>query len=258
MKLLLNDKFIGWLIAINAIITIGLCYDNLPFRQEIMYLDYLVTILFACEIAYKIFVYRKAFFKSGGNWFDASVVSISFIALLLYWAGVGTGVLENLVILRTFRLFKFFRIMRVIPNIDKIYSDFKKAIRVTSGILTGGFIILIVVGVILCSIFKDFDPVNFGDPIVSMYSVFRLFSVEGWYEIPDAMCEGTSYLNATFIRLLFVLIVLFGMFILGFIISSISDELAMDNNDEVLKKQKNLEDKIDKLNEKIDLLIKDK
>jgi len=68
------------------------------------------------------------------------------------------------------------------------------------------------------------------------------------------MCESTSYANATFIRVLFSLLVLFGTFILGFIISSISDELALDNNDELMAKTKELEAKIDLIYEKIDLL----
>lgn len=252
---LLNEKFVGTLIILNAIVAVYLGFDNLPFMRGVTYLDSLITILFTCEISYKIFVYKRSFFKVKWNWFDFIVVSVSFVALLLFLSGIESNILENFAILRTVRLFKFFRILRIIPNIEKIFSDLKKAVRVTSGIIIGGFIILIIVGVVLCSMYKNFDPVNFGDPIVSMYSVFRIFSVEGWYEIPDDMSANTSYLNATFIRLLFSILVLFGMFMLGFIISSISDELALDNNDELLDKTKELEDKIDKLNEKIDLLI---
>ena len=261
MKLLsnlLNEKVIGTLIALNAVVAVYLGFDNLPFIQEVAYLDYLITILFTCEVAFKIFVYKRDFFKVKWNWFDFIVVSVSFIALLLFWSGIESNILESFAILRTVRLFKFLRILRIIPNIEKTFSDLKKAVRVTSGIIIGGFIILIIVGVVLCSMYKDVDPVNFGDPIVSMYSTFRIFSVEGWYEIPDEMCTNTSYVNATFIRLLFSVLVLFGMFMLGFIISSISDELALDNNDELLGKTKELEDKIDKLNEKIDSLINNK
>ena len=177
------------------------------------------------------------------------------LSFVLQFSGLNFAVLENIVILRTLRLFKFFRILRVIPNIDKIYRDLKKSIRVTSGILIGGLILLITMGVVLCSLYRNFDPVNFGDPFISIYSLFRIFSVEGWYEISDTMCEKSSYINATFIRILFSLLVLFGMFILGFIISSITDELASDNNDELISKTQELEKKIDNLNEKLDLLI---
>ena len=258
MKLLLNDKFIGLLIVINTFVTICLFYDNLSDYAVLKALDYFITILFCCEIALKVHSFKGSFFKSSWNVFDFIIVVTSSLSLLLPVIGINwveTGSLEKVLILRTFRLFKFFRVARIIPNVDKIYSDLKKAVRVTSGILIGGGVILVIVGVTLCVFFKKFDPINFGDPMVSIYTVFRLFSVEGWYEIPDAMCEKTSYLNATFIRISFSFIVLFGMFMLGFIISSISDELAIDNNDEIMQKTKVLEDKMDKLNEKIDLLM---
>jgi voltage-gated sodium channel len=166
--------------------------------------------------------------------------------------------IANVTILRTFRLFKIFRTIRIIPNASKIYSDFKKAFKATYGIVIGGIVVLIIIGVVLCCIFKNFDPDNFGDPIVSIYTVFRLFSVEGWYEIPDAMSVRTSYWYANGIRVLFSFIVLLGIFLLGFIISSMSDELTMDNNDELIKKTTDLEGKIDELNRKIDLLVSKK
>ena len=127
-----------------------------------------------------------------------------------------------------------------------------------SSILIFGFIILLVIGVFLCTMYKEYDIVNFGDPLVSIYSVFRIFSVEGWYEIPDAMAENTSYLNATFIRILFSFLVLFGTFIFGFVISSISDELASDNNDELIEKTNKIGHKIDELTDTVNLLIKNK
>jgi len=253
-KLFLNDKFICSLIAINGFIIFYLCYDHPPLYHLFFYFDIILTLLFLTEIAYKIYFYKKRFFTSKRNIFDFFIVSVSSIPFFLLVFDFNVNHLENLdhlLLLRMFRFFKLFRTMQIIPNVDKIYSDLKKAVKVTYGIMLGGFIILIIIGVMLCSVFKNFDPANFGDPIVSIYTAFRLFSVEGWYEIPDAMSGHTSYLNATLIRIIFSILVLFGMFILGFIISSITDELAIDNT-------KKLEDKIDELNEKIDLLLKNK
>ena len=73
----------------------------------------------------------------------------------------------------------------------------------------------------------------------------------GWYEIPDAIVanESTGSWLAGFARLYFPLITLSGG-ILGFaLVNAIFvDEMTMDNNVE-------LEEKIDSLNKKIDLLI---
>ena len=249
MKLFLNEKFIGTLILINALFTVYLCYDGPPYVEVINYLDYLIIMLFVCEATYKIFVHKKQYFKDNWNKFDFFVTATSFIMLVIYFTGLELEFLENVVVLRTLRLFRFFRIIKVVPNIDKMFSDLRKAIRVTSGILIFGFIVLLVIGVILCSMYKSVDPIDFGDPLLAIYSVFRIFSVEGWYEIPNALTENASYINATFIRMLFTFLVLFGTFVLGFIISSISDELAIDNNDKLMEKSKQLEEKIDKLTE---------
>jgi len=236
-------------------VTIYLCFDNPIFYQTFIYVDYALTLIFVCELSFKIYSFKKSFFKGIWNIFDFVIISISAISLLLPLFGMQTEELNFLLIFRILRLIKFFRIVKIVPNLDKIFSDLRKAIKVTYGIVLGGFVILIILGVLLCSIFKNFAPENFSDPFVSIYTVFRLFSVEGWYEIPDAMCEKTSYFNATLIRITFSCLVLFGTFVFGFIISSISDELALDNNNELIKKTAELEGKIDNLNKKIDLLL---
>jgi len=260
MKRLLNpllyDKLIGILILFNVFVIMYLSFDDPPFFRVFEYVDYALTLIFLCEITYKISFYKKDFFKDVFNWFDASIVLISSISLVLLMLLEPSDLLGQVIILRAFRLFKLFRSMRIIPNAGKILSDLKKAVKVTYGIIIGGLLILLITGIVLCSFFKEIDPENFGDPLVSIYSVFRLFTVEGWYEIPDAICERTSYRYANAIRTFFSFIVLFGMFLFGFLISSISDELAEDNNDKLLAKTKELEDKIDKLSEKLDFLKK--
>ena len=220
-----------------------------------LYFDYFVTMLFVIEITYKIFIYKKPFFKGDWNLFDFIVTLGSFIAMVVHLLDLNLGALDNVVVLRTLRLFRFFKIIHIIPNVDKIARDFKNAIRVTSSILIFGFVIILVIGIILCTMYKEVDPTNFGDPLVSIYSVFRIFSVEGWYEIPDGIASNTSYLNATFIRILFSLLVLFGTFVFGFVISSISDELAADNNDELIQKTDELKDEIKILKEKMNIII---
>ena len=36
-------------------------------------------------------------------------------------------------------------------------------------------------------LFRDIDPEHFGNPIASAYSVFQVFTVEGWNEIADGL-----------------------------------------------------------------------
>ena len=257
---LLNDKFIGWLIIINAVIITYLSFgNNQPFYKLFTRIDIFLTLIFVVEIVCKISHHKKQFFKSAWNRFDASFVLLSFIPLVLIIFQIDEAdFLAKATMLRTFRLFKLPRIIQIIPNADKISKDLKRAFKATYGIFIAGFILLIIIGVTLSSIFGDIYEDRFGDPFVSIYSLFIIFTAEDWYGFSDTIKYGQMFWIKNVIRLLFSLLALGGMFFFGFIISSISDELAMDNNDQVITRTKELEEKIDGLNEKIDLLIKQK
>ena len=51
-------------------------------------------------------------------------------------------------------------------------------------ILFGGLIILIIIGVVLCTMYRSIDPVNFGDPLVSIYSGFRILALKVGMKYP--------------------------------------------------------------------------
>ena len=77
---------------------------------------------------------------------------------------------------------------------------------------------------------------------ISLYSIFRLFSVEGWYEIPDAIASHASPLWGFFARCYFsVLMFLGGIIGMSLINSIFVDAMAEDNNDEVLEKLNQIE-----------------
>ena len=78
-----------------------------------------------------------------------------------------------------------------------------------------------------------------------------MFTIEGWYDIPNAIADNTSPLIGTISKIVFCLIVLIGgMFGMSFVTSSFTDELAVDNNDNVMKELQELKEMIKKQNEK--------
>ena len=85
-------------------------------------------------------------------------------------------------------------------------------------------------------------PEYFGTPIRSVYSVFRVFTVEGWYEIPDAIAANTSPVIGRLSRLYFSLLLsAFGILGLSFINSVFVDAMAEDNNDDVKEQLSRME-----------------
>lgn len=98
--------------------------------------------------------------------------------------------------------------------------------------------------------FKELSPEYFGNPVKSMYSIFRIFTVEGWYEIPDQIARQSNMINSFFIKGYFIFILIAGGILgLSLVNSIFVDSMVMDNNDD-------LEKKVDALNEKIEILIK--
>lgn len=97
--------------------------------------------------------------------------------------------------------------------------------------------------------FNEISPDYFGDPVTSFYSTFKVFTVEGWYEIPDKMTVDLPGMQRFFIKLYFIIIlILGGIFGLSIVNSIFVDSMVSDNNDV-------LEEKIDELNKKIETLI---
>ncbi len=84
-------------------------------------------------------------------------------------------------------------------------------------------------------LFKDYSPEYFGDPYVAYYSMFKVFTIEGWFEIPDQLAEqGLSAWNLFLVRCYFGFAVVIGG-ILGFSLANavFVDEMTADNNDKL-------------------------
>lgn len=124
--------------------------------------------------------------------------------------------------------------------------------RESDAILLSFFVTIVIFGLLNCSLFKGIAPQYFATPLDSIYSVFRICTVEGWYDIPDTIAAASSPLIGGIVRFYFVaLLILGGIVGMSFIKSVFVDAMVSDNNDEVQEKLKKIEEKLDKLlNEK--------
>jgi voltage-gated sodium channel len=192
------------------------------------------------------------YWKNGWNRLDGILVILSIPSVLAFLFPNLLSNLSFLLILRLLRILRFFRIMHFFPNFSKIIKGFKLAMSQTWGVLLSFFVIIAVLGMINCSLFGNADPEHFCTPIRSIYSVFQICTIEGWYDIPNTVAEfyGASTWVASLVRFYFCLqLILGGIIGMSFINSIFVDAMASDNNDEI-------ERKIDELNRKIDELMK--
>lgn len=132
-------------------------------------------------------------------------------------------------------------------------SSIKRALKTSYIIGIGFFILIFIVSLVSCALYKDVAPEYFGNPLQSIYAIFQLFSVEGWYEIPDLIAERSTPLWGSIVKLYFSVLLLIGGIIgLSLVNSIFVDAMVEDNNDELEKEVQLLHDKIDKLLEEID------
>lgn len=246
-NLFLNDKFIFIVIFINSIIIyIQECEINNYFIQIV---DLLCTIIFVVEMVVKIrSLGLRKYWSSGWNRLDGSLVILSLPSLAAALFPINAINLSFLLILRVLRVFRFFRVVHFFPNFSQIALGFARAIKQSYAVFIGFFLLILVFAMISCSLFKAVAPEFFATPTDAIYSIFRLFTIEGWYEIPDSVAMQLPQGWARATRVYFcLLLVLGGVIGLSLVNSVFVDAMVSDNNDDLKEKLDQLEAKIDKI-----------
>jgi voltage-gated sodium channel len=197
----------------------------------------------------------STYFKSGWNRFDFFLITASLPSLLVGLVDLpDTSILLLLRLLRLVRLIRFFKF---VPHVDKVLAGLGRALKASFLVLgvLGFFNFLL--AIITCHFYAEIAPDDFGDPLTSMFSIFQMFTIEGWNEIPADIAASitengspsallSSGTIITFTRIYFAMVVLLGgIFGLSLANAVFVDEMTIDNNDELEVKideiQKNLE-----------------
>lgn len=241
-----NEHIMLVAIVLNTIIMFlgGFWPDSIWFELS----DSVFTLLFLMEAIVKISTDGwKKYWQSNWNRFDFIVVIIALPSLASPF--VEHSMATNAVLaLRSMRLFKSFKVIRFIPNIKQLLNGIKLAFRSSLLIIAAGIVLLFIFSILSSAIFGSMAPEYFGNPGISLYSIFRLFSIEGWYEMPDAIARNSSSGWGIFARIYFsILVFLGGMIGMSLVTSIFVDTMAGDNNDEVLKKLDKIEKEIKEL-----------
>ena len=229
-----NNRVMMVAIVLNTIIMfIGGFYHDTAFFE---WCDTAFTLIFVCEAIAKISKFGwAAYWQRGWNRFD-------FIVLIIALPSIAGPLLEHeistssILALRSMRLLKSLKVLHFIPN------GLKMAVRASSLVFIAFVVILFVFSILSYALFGRISPEYFGNPAISLYSIFRLFSIEGWYEIPDAIAANSSSAMGVFARCYFSALTFAGGIIGMSLVNSVFvDAMAEDNNDEVLEKLERIE-----------------
>jgi len=248
-NIFLNDKFILLVILVNAVIIF--LQESGIHNPLISAIDIICTIIFIIEMVAKIAnLGLRGYLSKGMNVMDGTLVLLSLPSVVSYFFPYEMLDLSFLLVLRVLRMFRFFRVVHFFPNFGTIMRNFGKAMKDSLSVFAGFIIMIIVVSLISCALFRSQAPQFFGTPADSIYSVFRMCTVEGWYEIPDTICEGLSPTWAVLVRVYFVLVLVLGGIIGMSLVNSIFvDAMVSDNNDALEKEVALLSRKMDALME---------
>ncbi len=248
-KIFLNDKIIMAFILLNAIIIYLQVRGCESTTLDI--LDIVCTCIFIIEMAVKHREYGvRGYWSNGWNRMDGILVILSIPSLINVFVPTIAGSLSVLLILRVLRVLRFFRVMHFFPNFAKVIKGFKIAMQQSYGVLLSFFVIIVVFGLLNCSLFQDADPEHFSTPLRSIYSVFQICTIEGWYEIPNSVAEyyGNSTILPHLIRTYFTLLLIMGGIIgMSFINSIFVDAMVADNNDDLEKQLETLQNSVNEL-----------
>lgn len=207
--------------------------------------DILCTVLFLVEMILK--QRQKGFrnyWHNGWDILDGSITLISIPSVVVYFLPLLPN-LKILVALRALRIFKVFRTARHFPHLKETWSGFLLALRQSAAFLLAYFVIIVVIAMFNSALFSKTAPEYFGTPLDGIYAVFQMFTVEGWYEIPNAVVGGMSPIWTHIVRAYFCFLLIGGGIIGMSLINSIFvDAMAADNNDDVKASLKTIEEQL--------------
>jgi len=250
-RLFLNDSFILVLILLNAITIFVSGFEMSPFNKLILSLsDHLITAFFIVELVIKFKEFGiKNYFKSNWRKFDFILIALSIPTLIAFIGNIEVTSFSYLLVFRIMRVFKSFRFLKFIPGIEQLVKGISRALKASIVVLIGFIIYIFIIGIFSFSMFKEVSPEYFGNPLKSVYSIFKIFTVDGWYEIPEILTTSLSSRASFFTYLYFIFVVMSGGILgLSLVNSIFVDAMVSDNNDD-------LEKKIELLNSKIDILL---
>lgn len=245
-----SDRIVLPTLLLNILVLFLLSFDGLeryfPIFESI---DFGCTIFFLIEAVVKIRRYSwRGYITSHWNKLDFIIVLLTTPSLLIWFIPIPD--FTFLLVLRAFRVAKFFRFLQFIPHLQDLLIGISRAMKASLFVLLGFFFYNLIVSLFTYYLFRDWAPKYFSNGFESFYIIFKIFTVEGWFEIPDAIAKnGAPWMSAA-TRLYFMLIVLTGGIFGISIVNAIFVEEMISNESE------ELEERLERVEQKLDLLLK--
>lgn len=247
-QLFLSENFITTMVVVNVVVLFAAGFGE--GATLFSYVDDLFTVLFIVEALVKIHEWGwRGYWARRWNRIDLLLLLLSLPSLVLVAASSAIG--SNVVLsLRIFRLFKMFRLLEFVPHVDQLLTGVKLACKASFIVTIAIGVLLLIFSIFTTYLFGGLAPEAFGNPGICLYSMYRLFTVEGWYDLPELIAESSSPLVGTLARVYFSVLV-FGGGIIGMslINSLFVDAMASDDNAKLNDELRNISERLERIEE---------
>uniref|UniRef100_UPI0028C39FC7 ion transporter n=1 Tax=Accumulibacter sp. TaxID=2053492 RepID=UPI0028C39FC7 len=158
-----------------------------------------ILAVFVVEIALRLYVHRRGFWRDPWSVFDFIVVAIALLP--------ATG---QLAVLRALRVLRVLRLLTAVPSMRRVVGALLGAVPGLASIVLVLAIIYYVFAVIATNLFAADYPEWFGHLGRSVYTLFQIMTLESWsMGIARPVMENFPYAWAFFVP--FILVATFTM-----------------------------------------------
>ncbi len=223
----LNESTLCFLIACQCLLFIS---SNRFLNSELIEsVQLILDCIFVIDIAIKVHRDAKSYLTKPLNILDTIIVISSFVGHFI------SNDSQTLTALRVIRLLRLLKVIKLIPHSDQIVIGVGRAMKASKGVFLMLLVLVTFFSILGFLLFNEAIPSHFEDPLVASYTVFSLFTVEGWNEVTTLVEVGT--LDFYLIRAYVITVIIFGSFFALSLANAIFiDEIVMDNNNELEKK----------------------
>ncbi|MEL6873208.1 MAG: ion transporter [Pseudomonadota bacterium] len=213
------EKAVIALIIVNAI-TIGLETSDVVmarFGPLLLVIDQIILAIFTVEVAARIWVFGRSFWKDPWNVFDAFVVGIALLPTTQQYS-----------VLRALRILRALRLISSVPSLRRVVGSLLSAIPSMGSIVLLLTLVNYVAAVMATKLYGDTHEELFGTIGASLFTLFQVMTLEGWaMEVVRPVME--KHPTAWLFFLPYIIIVVFA--VLNLFIGIIVDAMQHQSDD---------------------------
>jgi voltage-gated sodium channel len=214
----LFEIFIITVIMASAVMVGVKTYQLSPLLiNTFIFLDWVITLIFLFEIMVRFLAtpVRKDFFKDAWNLFDTLIVTISLIPL---------ENAEMALVARLIRVFRVLRMISIIPELRILMNSFFTALPRLGYVMALMFIIFYIYAAFGSLFFEKVNPELWSDIAISLLTLFRIMTFEGWTDILYETMAVYPWSWAYFISFIFLTTFAFLNMVIGIMVGVLEEE----------------------------------